>query len=46
MSASNTSAFSLRSFLEREKLNGANFMVWYRNMRIVLRQEKIEYVLS
>jgi hypothetical protein len=26
--------------LEKEKLNGANFMDWYRNMRIVLRQEK------
>jgi hypothetical protein len=32
--------------LEKEKLNGANFMDCYRNMRIVLRQEKIKYVLS
>jgi hypothetical protein len=32
--------------LEKEKLNGANFMDWYCNLRIVLRQEKIEYVLS
>jgi hypothetical protein len=32
--------------LEKEKLNGANFMDWYRNLRIVLRQEKNEYVLS
>jgi hypothetical protein len=32
--------------LEKEKLNGANFMDWYRNLRIVLMQEKIEYVLS
>jgi hypothetical protein len=32
--------------LEKEKLNGANFMDWYRNLRIVLRQEKIEYVLT
>jgi hypothetical protein len=31
--------------LEKEKLNGANFMDWYRNLRIVLRQEKTEYVL-
>jgi hypothetical protein len=45
MSASNTSAFNLRSLLEKEKLNGANFMDWYRNLRIVLKQEKIEYVL-
>jgi hypothetical protein len=46
MSASNTSAFNLRSLLEKEKLNGANFIDWYRNMRIVLRQEKIKYILS
>jgi hypothetical protein len=32
--------------LEKEKLNGANFMDWCRNLRIILRQEKIEYVLS
>jgi hypothetical protein len=46
MSASNASAFNLQSFLEKEKLNGANFMDWYRNLRIVLRQEKIEYALT
>jgi hypothetical protein len=32
--------------LEKEKLNGANFMDWYCNLRIVLKQEKIKYVLS
>jgi hypothetical protein len=46
MSASNTFAFNLRSLLEKEKVNGANFMDWYRNLRIVLRQEKTEYVLT
>jgi hypothetical protein len=46
MSANNTSAFNLQSFREKEKLNGANFMDWYRNLRIVLRQEKTEYVLT
>jgi hypothetical protein len=46
MSASNTPAFNLRSLLEKEKLNGANFMDWYRNLRIVLRQENTEYVLT
>jgi hypothetical protein len=46
MSASNTSTFNLRSLLEKEKLNGANFMDWYHNLRIILRQEKMEYVLS
>jgi hypothetical protein len=45
MFASNTSAFNLRSFLEKEKLNGANFIDWYRNLRIILWQEKIEYVV-
>jgi hypothetical protein len=32
--------------LEKEKLNEANFMVWYHNLRIVLKQEKTEYVLT
>jgi hypothetical protein len=46
MSTSNTSTFNLRSSLEKEKLNGATFMDWYRNLRIVLRQQKTDYVLS
>jgi hypothetical protein len=46
MSASNNSAFNLRSVLEKEKLNGTNFIDCYRNLRIVLRQEKREYVLE
>ena len=46
MSASNNSAFNLRSVLEKEKLNGTNFIDWYRNLRIVLRQEKKDYVLE
>jgi hypothetical protein len=45
MSTSNTSTFNLRPLLEKEKLNGANFMDWYRTLRIVLSQEKTEYVL-
>jgi hypothetical protein len=32
--------------LEKEKLNGANFMDWYHNLRIILRQQKTKYVLS
>jgi hypothetical protein len=31
---------------EKEKLNGTNFIDWYRNLRIILRQEKEEYVLT
>jgi hypothetical protein len=44
--ASNTSSFNLRSILEKEKLSGTNFIDWYRNLRIVLKQEKKEYVLE
>jgi hypothetical protein len=32
--------------LEKEKLNVANFLDWYHNLRIVLRQEKAEFVLT
>jgi hypothetical protein len=46
MSASNNSVFNLRSVLEKEKLNGTNFIDWYRNLRIVLRQEKRSMFLS
>jgi hypothetical protein len=46
MSAGNTLDFNLRSVLENEKLNGMNFINWYRNLRIVLRQEKKEHVLE
>ncbi|GJY66278.1 hypothetical protein Tco_0468516, partial [Tanacetum coccineum] len=27
---------SIRSILKKEKLNGSNFLDWYRNLRIVL----------
>ena len=39
-------SFNLRSVLEKEKLNGTNFIDWYRNLRIVLKQEKREYMLD
>ncbi|KAL4295295.1 hypothetical protein GQ457_12G015600 [Hibiscus cannabinus] len=42
--ANNT--ISLRSLLEKEKLNGINFLDWFRNLRIVLKQEKKEYVIE
>ncbi|KAK8606395.1 hypothetical protein V6N13_030678 [Hibiscus sabdariffa] len=42
--ANNT--ISLRSLLEKEKLNGINFLDWFRNLRIVLRQERKEYVIE
>ncbi|GJU90500.1 zinc finger, CCHC-type containing protein, partial [Tanacetum coccineum] len=31
---------SIRSILEKEMLNGSNFLDWYRNLRIVLRNEQ------
>ncbi|KAK8593575.1 hypothetical protein V6N12_045652 [Hibiscus sabdariffa] len=42
--ANNT--ISLRSLLEKEKLNGINFLDWFRNLRIVLKQERKEYVIE
>ncbi|KAL4388515.1 hypothetical protein GQ457_09G017440 [Hibiscus cannabinus] len=42
--ANNT--ISLRSLLEKEKLNGINFLDWFRNLRIVLKQEQKEYVIE
>ncbi|XP_074278470.1 uncharacterized protein LOC141602060 [Silene latifolia] len=41
-----TNSFSLRSLLEKEKLNGSNFPKWYRSLRIVLEHERKEYVLE
>ncbi|KAJ1288659.1 hypothetical protein BS78_02G104600, partial [Paspalum vaginatum] len=31
---------------DKEKLYGTNFTNWYRNLRIILKQEKKEYVLK
>ncbi|KAK8636310.1 hypothetical protein V6N13_005014 [Hibiscus sabdariffa] len=42
--ANNT--ISLRLLLEKEKLNGINFLDWFRNLRIVLKQERKEYVIE
>ncbi|KAJ1277336.1 hypothetical protein BS78_05G286900 [Paspalum vaginatum] len=36
----------LRSILDKEKLSGTNFINWYRNLRIVLKQERKDYVLE
>ncbi|KAK9020246.1 hypothetical protein V6N11_054736 [Hibiscus sabdariffa] len=37
---------SLRSLLEKEKPNGINFLDLFRNLRIVLKQERKEYVIE
>ncbi|KAG8492837.1 hypothetical protein CXB51_010063 [Gossypium anomalum] len=39
--AANTNTLSLRSVIEKDKLNGLNFLDWFRNLRIVLKQEQI-----
>ncbi|KAL8149203.1 hypothetical protein AgCh_006275 [Apium graveolens] len=41
-----SSALSLWSILDAHKLNGPNFADWLRNLRIVLRVEKLEYALD
>lgn len=41
-------AFPLAGILEKEKLHesGTNFVDWYRNVRIVLKGAKKDYVLE
>ena len=46
MASNNSHPFSLRSVLEKDKLNGSNFLDWARNLRIVLKQEKKLEVLD
>ncbi|XP_038706913.1 uncharacterized protein LOC120002286 [Tripterygium wilfordii] len=46
MASQNPNNLSLRSVLEKDKLNGTNFIDWYRNLRIVLKHEKKLYVLE
>ena len=37
---------SLHSILDEHKLKGENYNDWFRNLKIILRQEKIFYVLE
>ena len=39
-------SFSLRSILDANKLTGPNFIDWFWNIKIVLKQEKKAYVLD
>jgi hypothetical protein len=41
-----TTSFALRPILDRERLNGNNFIEWFRNLRIVLTHDKKMYVLE
>ncbi|XP_042415804.1 RNA polymerase II C-terminal domain phosphatase-like 2 isoform X1 [Zingiber officinale] len=40
------SSLNLHSILDTNKLTGQNFLDWFRNLRIVLKVEKIAYVLE
>jgi hypothetical protein len=46
MAPSTTTSFTLRSILEKDKLNGTNYTDWIHNLRIVLRAEKKKDVLD
>ncbi|EOY08688.1 Uncharacterized protein TCM_023738 [Theobroma cacao] len=39
-------SLSLRSILDANKLTGPNFINWFHNIKIVLKQEKKAYVLD
>ena len=45
MVRNNTQSFSLRSVLEKDKLNGTNYADWICNLRIILRAANKEDVL-
>ncbi|KAK8712945.1 hypothetical protein V6N13_148173 [Hibiscus sabdariffa] len=36
----------MRSLLEKEKLNGINFLDWFRNLKIFIKQERKEYFIE
>ena len=44
--AINSSTFSLRPILEKDKLTRTSFLDWFRNLRIVLTHERRLYVLD
>ena len=43
MSSSNV---NLRSILETNKLTGSNYIDWFRNIKIILRGEKLAYIME
>ena len=40
------SSLSLRGILDTNKLIGSNYIDWLRNLRIILTQEKVSYILD
>ena len=41
-----TSSLSLRGILDANKFTGPNYVDWLRNLRIILTQEKVFYILD
>ena len=41
-----TSSLSLGGILDANKLTGLNYIDWLRNLRIILTQEKVSYILD
>ena len=37
---------TLRSLVEKEKLNGTNFLDWFRSLRMVLKEEQKEFSIK
>ena len=46
MASNTTNQLSLRSVFKNDKLNGTNFLDWYKNLKIILKQERKSYVLE
>lgn len=42
----NSLTFAFKALLEKEKLKGINFNIWYRNLRIILKPTTFMYVLD
>ena len=42
----NSTGLNLQSILEKDKLNGSNFLDWFRNLRIVLKADNKLYVIE
>ena len=40
------SSLSLRGILDANKLTGPNYIDWLKNLRIILTQKKISYILD
>ena len=40
------SSILLRGILDANKLTGPNYIDWLRNLRIILTQEKVSYILD